>query len=224
MCNSITEFTPAYVAADADVGVVKFTELVEQVRNINNLVDGISGVYTTDAATRATLIKKIKGRVTQALSYLKSNKAWKSNYKAAKMAADKLRGTRPPKSKLPPAPAPGEASAAQQKKRNQGEQAYVELAGHYKKFVAACTGAPGYAPPSLDISVGKLNELLSMLISLNGGLSAQESQLTKAQQDRQILFYDENGLAERFQLVKAAVKGQYGQSSAHYASVRKLTW
>jgi len=53
---------------------------------------------------------------------------------------------------------------------------------------------------------------------------ALSAQLSKAQQQRQILYYDEDGLADRFQAVKAAVKGQYGVASANYGVAKGIKW
>ena len=130
----------------------------------------------------------------------------------------------PPKPNVPVPPPEGGVSPAEEKSRNKGEQAYVELAAHFGKFIAACSGAAGYAPPATVISLGTLNALLSQLRSLNEGLSSQGALLTKAQMQRQILYYGENGLEEKFQSAKAAVKGQYGQASANYAVVKGMKW
>ena len=222
--NAIEGFTPAFAPADADLSVVSFTALVAQAETINNSVETLSGQYTTNADARAEAIKAIKAAVTQALSYLTSNKAWKSNCKAAKMAADKLRGIRPPKPKPPAPPAGGAPTPAETKKRNQGEQAFVELAAHFGKFIAACTGCAGYAPPAAEITLPALNGLMSPLRSANEFLSELDAQLTTAQQQRVILYYGEDGLAERFKLVKLAVKGQYGPASANCATVKGMKW
>lgn len=224
LCNAITGFTPAFAPPNAAINVANFTLLVAQAKTVNDTVDGISGTYTTDAQTRTDLIKTVRKRVTQALSYIKSNTAWKSSCKAAKMAADKLRGIHPPGPKLPPPPPEGGASPEEEKRRNKGEMAYLELEGHFRKFVGVCEDAPGYAPTAAEITLGTLNGLLSQLSGLNQSLSVQGTQLTKAQQERLILYYQENGLEEKFQLVKAAVKGQYGQAGANYAAVKGMKW
>lgn len=224
LSNAMAGFAPAFVPADADLAPAAFATLVGQAESKNNEVEGYAGTYTEDADTRMTLIKTIKTAVTQGLSYLESNKAWKSSFKAAKMAADKLRGVRPPKPKAPPPPPEGGPTPAEEKKRNKGEQAFTELAGHFGKFIAACTGAAGYAPPATEISLGTLNGALSQLKGLNGSLSTLSTQLSKAQQQRQILYYNEDGLADRFMAVKAAVKGQYGVASANYGVVKGMKW
>ncbi len=222
--NAIANFAPPFAPADPDLSVVNFTALVAQATTINDSVEGFSGTYTEDADTRVSLIKTMKTAVTQGLAYLQSNKAWKASFKAAKMAADKFRGISPPQPKAPPPPPPGGPTPAEEKKRNKGDQAFVELAAHFGKFIAACTGAAGYAPPAAEISLGTLNGLLSSLKGFNGSLSTLAVQLSKAQQQRQLLYYKEDGLADRFQAVKAAVKGQYGVAGANYGVVKGLKW
>ena len=69
-----------------------------------------------------------------------------------------------------------------------------------------------------------MNGALSQLKNLNSSLSTLSTQLSKAQQQRQLLYYKEDGLADRFQAVKAAVKGQYGQASANYGVVKVMKW
>ncbi len=222
--NALEGFTPAYAPADADLSIASFTALVGQAASLNDTVETLSGQYTTNADARATAILAIRAAVTQALSYLKSNKAWKSNCKAAKMAADKLRGVHPPKPKPPAPPVGGAPTPAETKKRNQGQQAFVELAAHLGQFIGVCAGCAGYAPPAPEITLPSLNGLISQLRSANEFLSTLEAQLTTAQQQRVILYYGGNGLAERFQLIKAAVKGQYGQASANYGTVKGMKW
>ena len=63
------------------------------------------------------------------------------------------------------------------------------------------------------------------MVTNNETVATADSTLDTAQRKRFALFADEDtGLADKFQAVKNAVKGQYGQSSEQYAAVKGLRW
>lgn len=217
-CNG---FTPTFAPADISLNVTNFTTFLGTVNTANDLVDTLDSNYSTNATTRVALLVTIKETLTQALGYLKSNKAWKSEFATAKMIVDKVRGTRAPKPVTPPE---GE-TPDETKKRNQGNQAFMEVEGHLRKFIGVCTGTPGFSPPAVEIQLGPQNGLLSQLASLNGFLSDTEQKLTTARNKRRALYDEEDeGLASKFQAVKEAVKGQYGFGSEQYATAKAIKW
>ena len=155
----------------------------------------------------------LRALVTQAVGYVKSNTAWVVQFKAVKSAADKMRGVTTPT----PTPAP------ESRPRNKGQKAYVELAAHLGALVEALTACPGYAPPAA-ITVSAFSGHLSNLKSHNGGISTLSGKIITARAKRERLYAGTSGLAEKFQAVKEAVKGQYGQNSDPYTAVKGMKW
>lgn len=226
-------YTPAFVPADGSLSAANFQALLQggggvplSVEAANTAVETFESNYTTNATTRVNLVKTVRSAVTRAVSFVKSNKAWKDEFKAVKRVADQLRGVRPPtKTTPPPPPPPGAPPPAPDKPRNKGEQAYVELAAHLATFAGALTACPGYLPPAPEIVISKFHEHLSSFRSLNSGISQLTNNLTTAREKRRRLYYEgESCLECKFQAVKNAVKGQYGQNSAEYGTVKNKKW
>ena len=222
LLDALTGFSPAFAPADTSLNASNFGNFISGVGASNTNVENLASNYTTNATSRVMVAGAVGAAITQALSYIKSNKAWDAQFKAAKAAADKFRGIRPPKSTAAPAPTTPPAPAA--RPRNKGEQAYVELGAHLATFITVATSCPGYAPPSAAISISTLNGLLSQFRGLNGFISQLDAQLTSAREARRMLYYEADGLEEKFQSVKNAVKGQYGQGSAQFGMVKAMKW
>jgi len=218
-------FTPAFAPADSTLSATNFNTFLGGIGSANTNVETLVINYTNNATTRVALVKSIREATTQAVGYVKSNKAWANQFKAVKSAADKLRGVRPPTNTEPPPPVePGTPPGAADKGRNKGQQAYVELAAHLEALVTALTACAGYSPTSATISASSFNALLSQFRGLNSFISTLDSQLTTARENRRRLYFEPGGLEEKFQAVKNAVKGQYGQSSAEYGAVKSIKW
>ena len=221
--DACVTFSPAFAPADTSLTVTNFSGFLTQVANRNSDVEGRVASHSTTAGDRVALVKALRDVLTQALGYLESNKAWKSQAATARAIVEKFRGSKAPAAPTSP-PAPGE-TPAEQKKRSQGQQAYVELAAHLEKFTGVCTTTPGYAPPATEISVAALNGHLSAFKSLNGGISTLEQQISTARSERYDLYYKgEECLKEKFQMIKKAVKGQYGLKSAEYHTANAIGW
>ena len=221
--DACAAFTVALAPADTSLTVANFTTFIGTVTAKNDLVEGLVTGYTTNAATRVALVTTVRTVLTQALGYLESNKLWKAQAGTARGIVEKFRGTKPPKPKAPPT-APGE-TPAEEKKRNAGNQAYVELASHLEKFIGVCSGTPGFAPTAVEITVSALSGHLSAFKNLNTGLSALEQQISVEQKKRFDLYYTgEDCLQEKFQAVKKAVKGQFGLASDEYRAANAVKW
>ena len=219
-------FSPTYAPGDSSVSVPNFTAFLGGVDAANTAVENLEVNYTNNSTARIAMVKAIRSAATQAVGYVKSNKAWATQFKAVKMAADKLRNMRPPtKAALPPPPPPGGEPPAEVAKRNKGEQAYVELQAHFSSLITALTACPGYNPPSATITLNTFNGLLSQFRGLNLFISQLTGQLTTAREARRKLYYVGDSCLEcKFQAVKNAVKGQYGQTSTEYGSVKSIKW
>jgi hypothetical protein len=223
--DTIEVFTPVFAPADSSISIANFQLTIDGVDAANSNVETLAGNYTTSATQRVALVKTVGAAITQALSYIKSNPAWKMQFKTVKMAADKFRGVHPPTQTTPlPDPGGGTTPPAEEKKRNQGQRAYTELAAHLQAFVNAVTSCVGYAPPSADITISKFNEHLSAFKGLNAFISTLDGQLTTARELRSRLYFSDVGLHAKFRSVKDAVKGQYGQNSSQYGAVNTIKW
>jgi hypothetical protein len=219
-------FTPSYAPEDTSLTLVNFGLFMGGVETANVAVENLEVNYTNNATARIALVKSIRDATTQAVGYVKSNKAWATHFKAVKMAADKLRGVRPPSKPAPPLPvSPGGEPPAVVEKRNKGEQAYVELEAHLRTLITALTECQGYNPPSATIALNNFHAMLSQFRGLNAFICTLSAQLTTAREVRRVLYFSGDECLEvKFQAIKNAVKGQYGQNSAQYGSVKGLGW
>lgn len=219
-------FEPVFTPGDESLTVGNFSGFLDGVGSANEGVADMEVDYTNSATERVALVKKIREAATQAVSYVKSNKAWAPKLKAAKMAADRLRNMRTPSKPAPlPSGTPGGEPPAVSEKRAKGGQAYVELQAHLAALGTALAACPGYAPPSPDIALGTFDELLEQFDGLNESIGQLASQLTTARVARRNLYYDgEECLERKFQAIKNGVKGQYGQKSKEYRAVKGIKW
>jgi hypothetical protein len=226
LIDTCAVFTPTYTPGDNSLTVTNFTTFLVGVDAANTNVENLEVNYTNNATARIAVVKTIRDAATQAVAYVKSNTAWATQFKAVKMAADKLRGVSPPSKPVPPPPVePGGEPPAAAEKRNKGEQAYVELQAHLSALITALTACAGYAPPSLSIALSTFNGLLSQFRGLNMFICQIAGQLTTAREARRGLYYDgPECLEKKFQGIKNSVKGQYGQNSSQYAAVKGVKW
>ena len=217
LLTAVAAMSPAYSPADPAFTLAKLTTAVAAAKAANTAVDVARPPYQDDVADRSALVKLIRPLITQSLAYVKSNTAWAKRYDAVKGLADKVRGVQPPKAK-PVDPAPDK------KERNRGEQSYVEIAAHLKRYIARLEGLAGFAPQDPKISLAALNGHLSALDGPNQSLPELSQTLADAISDRQDAYFGPTGLKFVFDGVKTSVKGQYGQSSAEYKSISGKRW
>ena len=214
---AVAAMSPAYAPADPAFTLAKLTTAIAAANAAGTALDEARPPYQDDVADRIALAKLIGPLVTQSLAYVKSNTAWAKRYDAVKTLADKVRGVHPPKAK-PADPAPDK------KERNRGEQSYVEIAAHLKRYIARLDGLAGFAPQDPKISLAALNGHLAALDGLNQSIPALSQTLADAITDRQEAYTGPGGLKFVFDGVKTSVKGQYGQSSNEYKSISGMRW
>ena len=226
-CESMV---PAYVPLDADITIASQISLITTLNtcctNVNNAATDLKDV----ADPRAASIKVIQERVTRAVSRVGSNRAWAGKLPAVKMAADKVRGMKPPRPV--PLPVPTDPDAPVPKKRDRGGRSFRDIEGHLGKFVAALLKCPGYdtgAPG--DIQTIMLSSLQGTLRTANDTVPEKEIALQDAQIDRLRIFASKKPLADgsaslqnRWVRIKKAVAAQYGRSSAEYALVSPIKY
>jgi hypothetical protein len=214
---AVAAMSPAYAPADSAYTLAKLTTAIAAAKAANTAVDDARPPFQDETGDRAALVKLIGPLVTQSLAYVKSNTAWAKRYDAVKDLADKVRGVRPPKAK-PIDPAPDK------KERKRGEQSYVEIASHLKRYIARLAGLTGFAPQDPKISPASLSGHQSKLDGLNQSLPALSQTLADTITDRQNAYTDSAGLKFVIDGVKTSVKGQYGQASAEYKSISGMRW
>ena len=217
----INGFSPAFNPADTLLTISSFTSFLTSINTINVLIATQEGSLTTSAETRSSLVKTMKKRGTQIVGRLKSNEAWVAEWGAAKLVADRLRGMRAPKGKGAAQGLFPEASVT----RGKGGQAFAETALLFEQLMGIASGAPNWSlGVPVEISPTTLTTLLNQLKSLNTSIATLQSTLKTNRQKRQALYTGPKSLQVKFQALKNAVKGQYGQDSAEAASVRGVKW
>lgn len=215
--TAVAAMSPAYAPADHAFTLASLTASIAASNAANTAVDDARPPYQDDVADRSALVKLLGPLITQSLAYVKSNTAWAKRYDAVKNLADKVRGVHPPRAK-PADPAPDK------KERNRGEQSYVEIAAHLKRYIARLEGLAGFAPQDPKISLASLTGHHATLDGLNQSLPALSQALADAISDRQEAYTGPAGLKFVFDGVKTSVKGQYGQASAEYKSISGKRW
>lgn len=223
--DTIAEFMPAFEPIDVSLGTAGFQSFIDTLDTKNTSVEALATHYTTIATKRVELVKTIRSTVTRVLDHLKSKSAWNPELKAARMAADKLRGVKPPDLASPPPEGEGGAPSPEMaKKRNQWQSAYVELQAHYQSFVTAVKACAGYSPAELDIQFPALSALAGQFEAENSAILVLESKLVTQRQKRWSLYFDKGGLNDRIKSIKQAVRAQYGKDSPEYAEVKDFKW
>lgn len=213
----VAKCEPVFQPADDSLTEANLRAFRTVLEGANEAVDALEVDYTVAAGDRRALVKTLRSSATQALGYVKSNKAWATPFRAVKMAADKLRNyhARPRRT--------GDALSQEKPSRTRGDQAYVELESHLSALIAAVEACPGYAPPGEAIQLATLEAQRTQFRALNELTTQLAGQLTTARETRRRLYDgDEDSLAVKFQAVKQAVKGQYGPQSAACAMARRI--
>lgn len=219
--NACDEFDPDFAPADPKLGVTLFMIFLDAIEAANGQVSTMDATYSAEASDRVALVKTIKARTTESLSYVESNVTWKTLFPKVKMVADKLRGVRPHTPKPLPNPPPGQPPA--KKPRNKGDQSYEDIAGHLEKLIAVLGKVPGYAP-SVLLTINSFSSHLSGLRSMNRALSTREQEVSLAKGARSALYYGDEALQGKMRLIKKAVRSQYGSASTQFAAVKGINF
>ena len=213
--DALLIFTPLFNPGDTALNAANFQILITSVNTANGNVESSEVAFTNATQARINLVKTIRDATTQALNFVKGNKVWINQTKAVKINADKLRGVRPA---TKGEPTPG-------KSRTKGVQAYVELAAHLAAFNTSLIACAGYAPPDTAITIATFTSHLNNFNAQNTAVANAAVALTNARETRRILYFEGTTcLHKRFLAVKTAVKGQYGQNSAQYGTVKGIKW
>ena len=226
LLNAITGFTPTFTPPDISLNVMNFTAFMVTVDSANNEVANTKTQFTDAVTARKTASDAAQKLATRVVNFVKSNPAWKLKFPRIKELADKVRAIKPPRSTpTPPTPPPGTPPTPPEKPRDRGDGSYAEIAANFKTLSVAANALPGYMLPGTDIDGAALTALASQLETNNSAVGTTDTELDEAQRKRVEIFYDPaTGLAAKFAAIKAAVKGQYGQSSTQFAQVKGIKW
>lgn len=217
LSTGVAALSPPYTPADQQYTITSLNAAISAAKAANAAVDLARPPYQDDVSDRMALVKLVAPLVTQSLAYVKSNTAWAKRYDAVKDLADKVRGITPSKAKVAD-PKPDK------KERKQGEQSYVEIAAHLKRYIARLEGLSGFAPQDEKISLAALTAYRTQLDGLNQSIPELAQTLADAISDRQEAYTGVDGLKFVFDGVKTSVKGQYGQASTSYRSISGIKW
>jgi len=226
LLTALKGFVPVYTSADSDLSIPNFTAFLVLVDAANEEVENTKSFFSLAVEKRRLDSSAAQLLTTQVINYVASNKAWKADLPRIKELANQVREIKPPrKTTPPPAPQPGQPAPAEEKPRDRGNGSYAEIAVRFKALGAKVATLPGYAPDDDDIKAPALATLAAQLAANNDAVETTDSDLDKAQRRRHELFdTPETGLADKFQAIKKAVKGQYGQSSTQFAQVKGIKW
>lgn len=214
--SAISTFQPPFLPTDPELSPASFAAFLGTVDVFNAKAGDRRGTYSASSLGRAALVKEIKARALRAMSYLKSNVAWKKYTNSLKPTYDKLRGYPAPKTPTPSVPP---ENAVAKKKISTGQQSYSDIEGLFAKFYTSLTKVPGYAPAATEITLGALNQLDLDLKAANDNMATQSAELAVLIKDRAEAY---ELLRERTLAIKAAVSAQYGNRSSEYVSIKGL--
>ena len=224
--NAVSGFTPAYSPPDNAINVAKFTLFMNEVDSANEAVATADTAYSNAVTTRKTASDAAQKLTTRVVNFVAAGPVWKLEFPRIKELADKVRRIKPPR-KTPPPPIlpPGTPPPPPEKPRDRGDGSYAEIAANFKTLAEAVNALVGYSAPGTDIDGPALTALAGQLEGNNGAVGTTDTALDRAQRARVEIFYaPESGLEDKFQAIKKAVKGQYGQSSTQYAQVKGIKW
>lgn len=216
LSSAIASFQPPFAPADLDLNPASFAAFLDSVDVANAKVADRRTSYATKALGRVDLVKEVKARAQRALSYLKSNVAWKRHTESIKPTYEKLRGYRTAKTVVPSEPP---ADAEEKRKIKTGQQSFADIEGLFAKFYVSLTKVPGYAPTTPEISLLAMNQLDQDLKTLNDDLAGVAAEMAVVIKDRAEAY---RVLHDRALAIKAAVSAQYGIRSSEYASIKGL--
>ncbi len=211
--------TPAFVPVDTTLAPISFKAFLVSVLAANDLVATTTAEWNDPVGERQDASTSIQARTTQSLGFVKSNKAWDKKLPSIKLAADKVRDVKAPRPKTPVLTSPAKPV---RKKIARGGGSFGDIALNFGKYVAALTQLTGYVPVDPTISLAALSAAKTEFDTLNETVSSKEIALTNAQGDRSDLYDAEDGLSVKMLAIKEAVKGQYGQKSPEYLSVKGI--
>ena len=69
-------FTPTFAPADTSLSATNFQTFIGGVSAANSTVETLVINYTNNSTARIALVKSVRAAVTQAVGFVKSNKAW----------------------------------------------------------------------------------------------------------------------------------------------------
>jgi hypothetical protein len=224
------DMSPVFAPPDSDISVAAQAALIVTLNACcTNVADAETNLKeATDG--RVEMVKGMKALTTRAVNRVASNRVWAGKLELVKKAADRVRGMKPPRPKLPAPPSDPEEPAP--KKLDRGGEGYRDVESHFHKFMAAlgkCSGYDTGAPA--DITLTSLDVALTTLRETNDAVPGLEVSLRELQIERLRVFQSKKPLPDgsaplrdRWARIKKAVKSQYGTDSAQYELVAPIKY
>lgn len=210
-----TDMGADYKPSRADLELAVLISLKSDAAAAHKALGISEQAYGLVAAGRKAAFKPLDKLVTRCLNAFLNTDALEETQHAAKMKADKIRGT--PTNKPKPA-APGEP---QEDAYSTAQQSYGMIAENFGLFIEILAAEPTYLPGKDDIKVGALGELLATLLAKNTEVEAPYVTWKKALALRDKLFFEEKtGLVDRGQATKKYILSEFGTGSPEYNAVK----
>ncbi len=211
--GTVTGFPVAFISTDPLNDMGNFVTYTATCNTKNEFIDGKADDYDNQANARMAHVKGMKALVTRSLNYVLSVKSLKNSWSTVKRSAQRVTTIKPTKTK----------PENQGKKRNKGEQSFADIANNFEAYLSLLTtlGAP-YNPTSAELLVANMSPLKTSLNTQSKDLGTLAGLVTLNRAERKNMFNGEDGLRDRMNSIKKAVKSQYGINSPEHNSVKGI--
>ena len=221
MKAALSEFTPAFVPADANLAAGAFESYLNGVEGANDAVADAEVLFTGAADARRDAAEAMQDKALRVKDHVGANVTWKKYLSAVEEAAKLVRGTR-----RSPRPKPAPPGAVPPPKPRQGalsQTGFADIASNFGKLLAAVKKVTGYtAAAASGLTIAELTAQDTAYAALNATATTAEAELDEAQRQRGEYYDGENGLHDKMVAIKKAVRSQYGAGSTEYAAVKVI--
>ena len=216
--NATKGFSPAFKPAESSLAPAAMETFVKSVEAANLAIATAMADWKETTSLRVITVAEIKKSVMRAHSRVKSKTAWAHHAPAVKALADKIRGARFAKPKLP-----AESTTPATPTRESGDLSYADIKSHLEQFNTAIKKITGYdtdAPE--EITHASLLALEGKLLTSNEQVSSQSQILASARSTRADLYDGPTGLKTKLKAIKESAKSQYGSTSTQYQQIKPI--
>lgn len=215
--ETVKQFNPVFNPFDVSLKTTAQDTFLDSLVAKNDLVNSLRSDYTSSMQLRINLVKDLKTRSSMVRNFVESVVAYKVYWTALRNVVKKILHYKPPKASKKAGETPADAE-----KRNRGEQSYADIASLLKNLISLLEGIAGYAPVNPLLTIEELINLHTSLVAENTSMGSKAGKLDVAIVERKALFEGTGGLRDRMKATKAAVRAQYGNTSAEYLAVKGI--
>lgn len=198
---------------------LKRTQALDSLKSVNTFIPPWSNAYIA----RQNVFNPLSKLVTRIFNAVIASDVAPQVIAEVKTITRKLQGKRATpitKTESQDTENPVEESA---KNISASQQGTDDKIAFFDKLIEVLKAQPGYAPNEPDLTITKLIDLHSSMVSTNSAVINAYVPLSNARADRdKILYEPTTGLVKVASEVKAYVKSVFGASSAEFKQVRAL--